>query len=107
MPTPYNHHWRTVLRPETLRRDGYECVKCGVGDRAAGLRSALEVAHLDGDSSNNAPENRAALCNTCHKAHDYPTWWPQYRAWLKAKQEREIDEADAARPILQLLKEAV
>lgn len=105
--SPYGHHWRTVLRPETLARDCYECVRCGVGDRPRGLRTALEVAHLDGDVTNNAPENRATLCNTCHKAHDHEAWWPKFQAWLLAERERKIDAADARRPILEYLREAV
>jgi hypothetical protein len=82
-------------------------VRCGTGDRPRGLRSALEVAHLDGDVANNAPENRATLCNTCHKAQDYAAWWPKFRAWLIAERERKLDEAEAKRPILTFLKEAV
>jgi 5-methylcytosine-specific restriction endonuclease McrA len=41
------------------------CVHCGFG-----IKVVLEVAHLDGDRSNNAINNLAILCPTCHKMHD-------------------------------------
>jgi 5-methylcytosine-specific restriction endonuclease McrA len=106
MPTPYGHIWRTKLRPETLQRDCYECVRCCKPDRPMGLRSNLEVAHLDGDKWNNAPENLAILCPTCHKAQDYEPWSKKYRAWLVEERERRVAEKDASRPILAYLKEA-
>jgi 5-methylcytosine-specific restriction endonuclease McrA len=106
MAYAYGHAWRTRFRPETLARDYYECVRCAMPDRPMGLRSNLEVAHLDGDETNNAPENRATLCVTCHKRHDLHTWAPQFKAWLEWDRERKIDERDAARPILALLREA-
>lgn len=54
-----------------------------------------------------APENRATFCCRCHKAVDYSTWAPKFRAWLEAERERRIEEKDAQRPILKMLKEAV
>jgi 5-methylcytosine-specific restriction endonuclease McrA len=41
------------------------CAYCGFG-----VPEILEVAHLDGDRQNNAVENLAILCPTCHKMHD-------------------------------------
>jgi hypothetical protein len=41
------------------------CAHCGFG-----IRDVLEVAHLDGDRSNNDPTNLAILCPNCHKMHD-------------------------------------
>ena len=41
------------------------CAYCGFG-----VREVLEVAHLDGDRSNNSAENLAILCPNCHKMHD-------------------------------------
>lgn len=41
------------------------CVHCGFG-----IVEVLEVAHLDGNRKNNAPDNLAILCPTCHKMHD-------------------------------------
>ena len=41
------------------------CSFCGFG-----LKSVLEVAHLDGNRSNNGLKNLAILCPTCHRMHD-------------------------------------
>jgi len=41
------------------------CVHCGFG-----IKEILEVAHLDGNRSNNAVKNLAILCPNSHKMHD-------------------------------------
>lgn len=41
------------------------CVSCGFG-----VSPLLQDAHLDGNRKNNAPENIARLCPTCHFCHD-------------------------------------
>ena len=41
------------------------CSFCGFG-----LKSVLEVAHLDGNRENNELKNLAILCPTCHRMHD-------------------------------------
>jgi 5-methylcytosine-specific restriction endonuclease McrA len=41
------------------------CSFCGFG-----LKSVLEVAHLDGNRTNNKLNNLAILCPTCHRMHD-------------------------------------
>ena len=98
--TPYGHHWRTVERPQTLARNYWECVRCGIGDRPMGLRSALDVAHLNGNNLDGDEANRATLCRTCHRATDYESWSAKYRAWLADERERRLDRLDAERPIL-------
>jgi L-lactate utilization protein LutB len=45
--------------------DRVYCVHCGFG-----IVEVLEVAHLDGNRQNNAPDNLTFLCPTCHKMHD-------------------------------------
>jgi len=45
--------------------DRVYCAHCGFG-----IVEVLEVAHLDGQRHNNAPDNLAILCPTCHKMHD-------------------------------------
>jgi Zn finger protein HypA/HybF involved in hydrogenase expression len=45
--------------------DRVYCAYCGFG-----IVEILEVAHLDGNRQNNAPDNLAFLCPTCHKMHD-------------------------------------
>jgi 5-methylcytosine-specific restriction endonuclease McrA len=103
----YGHTWRKTLRPETLARDCYECVRCGMPDRPMSTRSILEVAHLDANPANRGLENRATFCHRCHRSHDYAEWSSKYRAWLIVERERKIDRLDAERPILMWLKEAV
>jgi hypothetical protein len=41
------------------------CAYCGFG-----VPEILEVAHLDGNRSNNEVDNLAILCPNCHKMHD-------------------------------------
>lgn len=41
------------------------CVVCGLQ-----LETCLQVAHLDQDAANNAPDNLARLCPTHHWMHD-------------------------------------
>ncbi|MEW6235830.1 MAG: HNH endonuclease [Candidatus Omnitrophota bacterium] len=41
------------------------CAHCGFG-----VPAVLEVAHLDGNRTNNDPANLAILCPNCHKMHD-------------------------------------
>ena len=41
------------------------CAHCGFG-----ISAVLEVAHIDGNRSNNDPVNLVILCPTCHKMHD-------------------------------------
>lgn len=54
-----------TLRAYVIRRDGYQCSKCG----CAGWRGepiTLEVDHIDGTSSDCSPENVRLLCPNCH-----------------------------------------
>jgi hypothetical protein len=50
-----------------LAFDHYDplCAHCGFG-----IPAVLEVAHLDGDRSNNELTNLVILCPNCHKMHD-------------------------------------
>jgi 5-methylcytosine-specific restriction endonuclease McrA len=41
------------------------CAYCGFG-----IKAVLEVAHLDGNRTNNDVANLAILCPTCHRMHD-------------------------------------
>jgi 5-methylcytosine-specific restriction endonuclease McrA len=41
------------------------CAHCGYG-----IPDVLEVAHIDGNRSNNAVSNLVILCPNCHKMHD-------------------------------------
>lgn len=51
------------LRLKIVKRDHYQCVACSDTKR-------LEVHHIDGDTSNNIPENLITLCKSCHARAD-------------------------------------
>ena len=99
----YGHHWRTVERPAILMRAGWECQRCGAGDKPLGLVSTLQGCHLDGNPENGDETNLACLCRKCHRAHDYQTWALAFRVWLESERAKRIVAKDAARPILQML----
>jgi hypothetical protein len=84
----YGHKWRTVTRPRVLKRCGGRCERCHIIPVGG-----LEVAHLDQNPRNDAEENLAGLCGTCHKRHDYPTWAAKARETRRARK-------DAGRPLL-------
>src|SRR5580765_1698262 len=107
MPSPYDHTWRTVTRPAALRRAHWECQRCGLPDRPLGLRSALDVAHLSGDTTDSSDDNLAVLCRRDHRSHDYTSWAAKFREYLILERHRRIDQKDKARPILTLLSEGV
>jgi hypothetical protein len=97
MPTRYTYAWRKG-RAEDLVRAGYACERCHKEDQPTGPGySELERAHLDGDRTNDHPDNRAVLCRTCHRRHDYAEWARKTRATRAARK-------DAERPILVLLE---
>lgn len=54
--------WRDQIRPQKLRRNPL-CEHCLERNLTT---VATEVDHIDSDTSNNLPENLAALCHTCH-----------------------------------------
>lgn len=119
MPSPYDYHWRSVTRPEALLAaggrfergvspdnkpqgkyiGGARCERCKWVEQQLGggrpkKRSRIEIAHLDGDPWNNDPDNRAVLCTSCHRAHDYESWARKCRETRGGKK-------DLARPLLQ------
>ncbi len=103
MTSPYDHHWRYTIRPALLRRACYECERCGIGDRAMGLHSYLQGAHLDGDPWHQDDENLACLCRRCHRAHDYEDWARKCAIKRRIEWERKADEKDAGRELLRLM----
>ena len=64
-----------IERPSEAKRVKYRklafghypsvCAHCGFG-----IPDVLEVAHIDGNRSNNAITNLVILCPNCHKMHD-------------------------------------
>jgi 5-methylcytosine-specific restriction endonuclease McrA len=52
-------------RKQALAHYPHTCAICGFG-----IVDVLEVAHLDGDRSNDDLDNLAVLCPTCHRMVD-------------------------------------
>ncbi|MEU8349643.1 HNH endonuclease [Streptomyces sp. NPDC048845] len=44
----------------------HRCAECGLGDTWQNRRLVLEVDHINGDRSDNRPENLRFLCPSCH-----------------------------------------
>jgi hypothetical protein len=96
MPVDYRKYppnWKTEIRPRILDREGNRCKWCHVPNGAAlparccaepifderhrccscrkrQPRVVLTIAHLDHDTTNNADDNLAALCQRCHLTYD-------------------------------------
>lgn len=94
--TNYPENWKDEIRPRILKRDGYRCRVCMVGQRWYGYRDNkgqfirtesrepvfgmstnskiiriwLSVAHLDHDTWNNEDSNLKSMCQQCHNRHD-------------------------------------
>ena len=52
-------------RKEALKAYPKLCAYCSFG-----IEGVLEIAHLDQNRENNAIDNLAPMCPTCHKMHD-------------------------------------
>jgi hypothetical protein len=56
----------TALRTRVIAAAGGRCQSCGSPRH-------LEVHHVDGNPTNNAPENLQALCRACHRGGHAPS----------------------------------
>lgn len=57
--------------------DGHDCFWCGVSVTWGGSGAGkINIDHLDGDKTNNSPENLRAACNRCNTARGL------FMAWL-------------------------
>lgn len=78
--------WETITKPSIMRgertrgpslrrfceeRDGPGCSSCGVVEWL-GEPMTMDVDHIDGDHTNNMPDNFRLLCPNCHR--QTPTW---------------------------------
>lgn len=81
-----NHAWETITKPSILRgertktdtirrflieRDGPGCSVCETVEWR-GKPMTMDVDHIDGDHTNNQPENFRLICPNCHR--QTPTW---------------------------------
>ncbi len=79
------HIWETVTKPAILEgkrntrktlkkflieRDGNVCACCGISEWM-GKSLSLEVDHINGDPSNNMPDNLRLLCPNCHSQTEF------------------------------------
>jgi len=54
-------------------RDNYSCVICGWSQvNPISGKIPVEIDHIDGDHTNNSPDNLRTLCPNCHSLT--PTW---------------------------------
>jgi len=82
--------WFAEMRPLISERDHHRCVTCQQPEDLAEIvwsgqtvtRTNLLTHHIDGDTSNNLPENLVLICKKCHAVHhkSSQTPWP----WLAA-----------------------
>ena len=90
----YPANWKTEIRPAILRRAGNRCEFCGAANGqphpATGSRVVLTIAHLDHDTTHNAPENLAALCQKCHLTYDAALHAQHARATRRRKVEDDL-----------------
>lgn len=57
-------HW---VRDYLLEECGHKCSKCGWGEVNPHTgKIPLELEHIDGDFTNNSPDNLEILCPNCH-----------------------------------------
>jgi 5-methylcytosine-specific restriction endonuclease McrA len=58
-----------MLKPHLLRERGKNCQNCNL-EKWMGLDLKLEVHHVNGDRTDNRPENLLLLCPNCHSITD-------------------------------------
>ncbi len=69
------------FREAVFDEHGTECIVCGRSPENGYNRSQeLSVHHLNGDHSDNRPENGIPVCQSCH-IHIHRTDEPPYRQW--------------------------
>lgn len=63
---------KPFVRRFVFERAQYKCEKCGWSEHNPFTgKLALEIDHINGDSSNNRPENLRVLCPNCHSLTEF------------------------------------
>jgi hypothetical protein len=60
---------RAMIRNFLIQRDGYKCTCCGI-DSWNGKPITLWADHIDGNASNNLPNNFRLVCPNCDSQSD-------------------------------------
>lgn len=76
------------LKKHVVARDGDECAECELTDWL-GKPIILDLDHIDGNPTNNMPDNLRLLCPNCHR---------QTKTW--GNQQSRIDTGIAGRRVL-------
>jgi len=63
---------KPAIRVYLLENASYKCSLCEWGEvNPFSNKSALEIDHINGDSSNNRPDNLRVLCPNCHSLTEF------------------------------------
>lgn len=76
--------WKPLRLGAWRDRSGRPCPAPASGT-AYSITVVLTIAHLDHDPRRNEPKNLAALCQSCHLAHDQRQHYAQARRTLAAR----------------------
>ena len=60
---------RGLIREFVIKRDGYQCNICGISEWNS-KEISLWCDHIDGDATNNSPENFQLVCPNCDSQQD-------------------------------------
>jgi hypothetical protein len=64
---PARMYFNRIVRQHIIEAAGEKCQQCGWGKRNPYTgRVPLEIEHIDGDWTNNRPDNIGILCPNCH-----------------------------------------
>lgn len=62
---------RATVRRYLAEDRGYKCEMCGLGESWQGKPITLHVDHINGDPSNDSPNNMRLLCPNCHSQTEF------------------------------------
>lgn len=79
---PYDKKFTKWFKEEIRKRDGYECLKCGMSNedhKRLFRNQSLQIHHINYDKELSIPENCCALCCRCNnKVNFNRNYWKKY-----------------------------